>query len=129
MEENMRLGKVALCAVALAGFSLATGVVAQFASQDRLVPRAFAAPQLSDSEVEATLRAQGYTSIQIRGRDGDHVVVTATKQGEATDLIVDGYKTVTDVEFEDGKWSIEALQTDGRKVELTADPITGQVSH
>jgi hypothetical protein len=39
-----------------------------------------------------------------------------------------GYKTVTDVEFEDGKWSIEALQADGQTVELSADPITGQVS-
>jgi hypothetical protein len=40
-----------------------------------------------------------------------------------------GCKAVTDVGFEDGKWSIEALQADGNQVELSADPITGQVSH
>jgi hypothetical protein len=38
-----------------------------------------------------------------------------------------GFKTITEVDFDDGVWSIEAHQTDGKEVKLKADPITGEI--
>lgn len=39
-----------------------------------------------------------------------------------------GYKTITEVEFEDGKWEIAAHQAGGKEVELHVDPLSLQVS-
>jgi hypothetical protein len=39
-----------------------------------------------------------------------------------------GYKTITEVEFEDGKWKIELHQTGGKEVWLKVDPMTGTLA-
>lgn len=39
-----------------------------------------------------------------------------------------GYKTITEVEFEDGKWRIEAHQANGKEINLAVDAVTGQIS-
>ena len=39
-----------------------------------------------------------------------------------------GYKTITEVEFEDGKWEIEVHQAGGKEVEIHVDPVSGQIS-
>jgi hypothetical protein len=38
-----------------------------------------------------------------------------------------GFKTITEVEFDDGVWNIEAHEADGKEVRLKADPITGEI--
>jgi hypothetical protein len=38
-----------------------------------------------------------------------------------------GLKTITEVEFDDGVWKIEAHQIDGKEITLKVDPITGDV--
>jgi hypothetical protein len=48
-----------------------------------------AAAQLSDSELEARLRAQGYSDVRILRHEGDEVTVTATKDGQTRSLKVD----------------------------------------
>lgn len=39
-----------------------------------------------------------------------------------------GYKVISEVEFEDGKWEVEAHQANGKEIELQVDPITGQMT-
>lgn len=39
-----------------------------------------------------------------------------------------GYKTITEVEFEDGKWEIEAHQAGGKEVELHVDPFSAEIA-
>jgi hypothetical protein len=39
-----------------------------------------------------------------------------------------GYKTITEVEFEDGKWEIEIHQAGGKEIEIHVDPLSGQIS-
>ncbi len=39
-----------------------------------------------------------------------------------------GYKTITEVEFEDRKWEIEVHQANSREIELEVDAVTGQIS-
>ncbi|HXS07314.1 MAG TPA: PepSY domain-containing protein [Rhizomicrobium sp.] len=36
-----------------------------------------------------------------------------------------GYKTISEVEFEDGKWEVEVHQANGKEMELHVDPING----
>jgi hypothetical protein len=38
-----------------------------------------------------------------------------------------GLKTITDVEFEDEVWNIEAHQIDGKEIRLKVNPITGEI--
>jgi hypothetical protein len=38
-----------------------------------------------------------------------------------------GYKTITDVEFDDGVWKIEAHQPDGKEVHVKIDPMSGAI--
>lgn len=38
-----------------------------------------------------------------------------------------GYKTITEVEFEDGKWEIEVHQG-GKEIELHVDAVSGQIA-
>ena len=38
-----------------------------------------------------------------------------------------GYKTITEVEFEDGKWEIEIHQPGGKESEIHVDPMTAKV--
>jgi uncharacterized membrane protein YkoI len=38
-----------------------------------------------------------------------------------------GYGTITEVEFEDGKWEIEVHKTGGKEAEIHVDAISGQI--
>jgi hypothetical protein len=38
-----------------------------------------------------------------------------------------GFKTITEVEFDDGVWNIEAYEADGKEVRLKANSITGEI--
>jgi Peptidase propeptide and YPEB domain len=38
-----------------------------------------------------------------------------------------GFKTITEVDFDDGVWKIEAHQVDGKEITLKVDPMTGEV--
>jgi hypothetical protein len=39
-----------------------------------------------------------------------------------------GYKTITEVEFEDGRWEIEVHQAGGKEIEIHVDALSGQIS-
>ena len=39
-----------------------------------------------------------------------------------------GYKVITEVEFENGKWEIEVHQAGGKEIELHVDAISGQIA-
>lgn len=38
------------------------------------------------------------------------------------------YGTITEVEFEDGKWEIEVHQAGGKEMEIHVDAITGEIA-
>jgi hypothetical protein len=38
-----------------------------------------------------------------------------------------GLKTITDIEFEDEVWNVEAHQIDGKEIKLKVNPITGEI--
>jgi hypothetical protein len=38
-----------------------------------------------------------------------------------------GFGTITEVEFEDGKWEIELHRASGKEIEIHVDPVSGQV--
>ena len=38
-----------------------------------------------------------------------------------------GLKTITEVEFEDQVWNIEAHQIDGKEIRLKVNPVTGEI--
>ena len=44
---------------------------------------------MTDTEIQQKLQGQGYTNIQIREHDKNHVDVTATKNGKVEKLAVD----------------------------------------
>jgi hypothetical protein len=90
MGENMPFIRITLLAVVLPGLALATDVMMPRAGiNHQIVAQALAAAQLSDSELEARLHAQGYTDIEILRHEGDHLNVTATKDGQETLLTID----------------------------------------
>lgn len=39
-----------------------------------------------------------------------------------------GYKSITEVEFDDGIYAVEALDANGKEVDLTVDPVSGKVA-
>ncbi len=39
-----------------------------------------------------------------------------------------GVRTITEISFDDGKWSIEARNADGKKIDLKVDAMTGQTT-
>jgi hypothetical protein len=38
-----------------------------------------------------------------------------------------GYKTITEVEFEDGKWEIEVHQAGGKEAKIHIDPFSAEI--
>jgi hypothetical protein len=38
-----------------------------------------------------------------------------------------GYRTITEVAFDDGKWEIEVHHADGKELDLKVDAVTGQI--
>ncbi len=77
----MKFARAAVIVAALSG-GTALAVVAADHSQ------VLAAPQLSDSDLQAKLQSQGYTGLQDIRRDGNRVHVTASKDGQAVQLTV-----------------------------------------
>jgi hypothetical protein len=75
----------ALLALAIAGFSL--GVL--WPSGTALVSGLFAATPLSDAELQRRLQAQGFSDLQNFRHEGNRVIVTATRNGETDQLVVD----------------------------------------
>ena len=39
-----------------------------------------------------------------------------------------GYGTITEVEFDDGKWEIEVHQAGGKEIEVHVDAVSGQIT-
>jgi hypothetical protein len=48
----------------------------------------FAADKMTDAQIQAKLKADGYTNVQITEHDRDHVDVKATKNGKTEKLAV-----------------------------------------
>jgi len=42
-------------------------------------------------------------------------------------LAGDGYSRIEEIEFDDGKYEVEAIDSQGREVELDLDPRTGRI--
>lgn len=110
---------------------------------------------LTAPEVRAALEAKGYTHINdVEFDDGMWEADARSADGQRVDLRVDpatgevypedrvsrlgeadvrarlaaaGYGNVHDVEFDDGVWTAEAEDAQGRDVKLTLDPDSGDV--
>ncbi|NLA68264.1 MAG: PepSY domain-containing protein [Gammaproteobacteria bacterium] len=110
---------------------------------------------LTAPQVRAALEAQGYTDVNdIEFDDGMWEADARSADGQRVDLRIDpatgkvypedrvarlgeadvrarlaaeGYGKVHDVEFDDGVWTAEAEDADGRDVRLTLDPEDGRV--
>ena len=52
-------------------------------------PTSLSFAAMTDAEIQQKLQGQGYTNVQIRQHDKDHVDVTATKNGRVEKLAVD----------------------------------------
>jgi hypothetical protein len=39
-----------------------------------------------------------------------------------------GYRIISEIEFEDGRWEVEAHQAGGKEIELHVDPLSGQIA-
>ena len=114
-----------------------------------------AAGTMTAAEVRARLEAQGYTNVHdVEFEDGVWTADAHSADGKRVDVSVDpktgkvysdrqvaqlsredikarlaaaGYTKVHDVEMDDGVWTAEATDPQGRKVELRLDPSTGEV--
>ncbi|MGY0610697.1 MULTISPECIES: PepSY domain-containing protein [unclassified Luteimonas] len=133
------------------GLSLALCVAGTAVAQDaRTSADAMTAPQ-----VQATLEAQGYTKINdVEFEDGVWKADARSADGQRVELRIDpangtvypedkvaglseadvraklsaaGYAKVHDVEFDNGMWTAEADDANGKSVDLTLDPDTGRV--
>lgn len=110
---------------------------------------------MTEPQVRAALEAQGYTRVNdvefddgmwkadARSADGQRVelridpatgkvypedaVASLSEADVRAKLSAAGYTNVHDVEFDDGVWTAEADDANGREVELTLDPDTGRV--
>ena len=137
--HSIRNGRKALLALALV--AAAGTVLAQDA--------------LTAAEVRAKLEAQGYTNINdVEFEDGVWKADARSADGQRVDLRIDpatgkvypedavaqlgeadvraklaaaGYSNIHDVEFDDGMWTADAEDADGRDLKLTMDPDTGKV--
>lgn len=120
-------------------------------AQEKAAP----ADALTAPQVRAALEAKGYTKVDdiefedgmwqadARSADGQRVglrIDPATGEvypedrvaqlGEAdvrAKLAAAGYANIHDVEFDDGMWTAEADDANGREMKLTLDPDTGRV--
>jgi hypothetical protein len=78
--------RLSLAAAALSG--LAAVYVAVDLSNRGPIANAFAATPLSDAELQTRLQEQGYTNILNLQHDGKRVRVTASKDGQTAQLVV-----------------------------------------
>ena len=132
------------------GVSLALCAGTAFAQDPAASADAMTAPQ-----VRAALEAQGYTKVNdVEFDDGMWKADARSADGQRVELRIDpatgkvypedavaqlseadvrakltaaGYANVHDVEFDDGVWTAEADDANGREVDLTLDPDTGRV--
>jgi uncharacterized membrane protein YkoI len=128
-----------------AALALALGAGQVAAADD-----AMTAPQ-----VRAALEAQGYTKVNdVEFEDGMWKADARSADGQRVELRIDaatgkvfpedavaelgeadvrarlsaaGYGNVHDVDFDDGVWTADAEDTNGKDVKLTLDPKTGKV--
>ena len=117
-------------------------------------PTTQAASPLTETDVRALLAAAGYTEVNDvkfvegvwtadgKSADGNHVEVKVDAAGKiipdakvaniTKDQIVikmqdAGYTKVHDVEFEGGVWKAEAVDSNGKDVEVKLDPNDGHI--
>src|SRR5690606_9072863 len=141
MNRHVRTAALA----AAASFVFAGAAMAQEAAAD-----AMTAPQ-----VRAALEAQGYTKVDdVEFDDGMWKADARSADGQRVELRIDpasgkvypedavaqlseadvraklsaaGYANIHDVEFDDGLWTAEAEDANGRDLKLSLDPATGKV--
>lgn len=113
------------------------------------------ADAMTAPQVRAELEAQGYTRVNdVEFEDGVWKADARSADGQRVELRIDpatgkvypedavaqlseadvraklsaaGYTKVDDVEFDDGMWTAEAEDAEGRKLDLVLDPDTGRV--
>lgn len=113
------------------------------------------ADAMTAPQVRAALEAQGYTKVNdVEFEDGMWQADARSADGQRVELRIDpatgevypedrvaqlgeadvrakltgaGYGNIHDVEFDDGVWTAEADDANGREVKLTLDPDTGRV--
>jgi uncharacterized membrane protein YkoI len=117
-------------------------------------PTTQAASPLTETDVRALLAAAGYTEVNDvkfeegvwtadgKSADGNHVevkvdasgkvipdakVATITKDQIVIKMQDAGYTKVHDVEFEGGVWKAEAVDSNGKDVEVKLDPNDGHI--
>lgn len=133
------------------GLSLALCAMGSAAAQDA----GASADAMTAPQVRATLEAQGYTKVNdVEFEDGVWKADARSADGQRVELRIDpangtiypedrvaglseadvraklsaaGYTKVHDVEFDDGMWTAEADDANGKGVDLTLDPDTGRV--
>ena len=135
----------------IASLALATSLA--FAAGTALAQDAASA--MTAPQVRASLEAQGYTKVNdVEFEDGVWKADARSADGQRVELRIDpatgkvypedavaqlgeadvrarlsaaGYLKIEDVEFEDGMWTAEAEDANGRELKLTLDPDTGDV--
>jgi len=45
------------------------------------------------------------------------------------DLAGRGYSDIHDIEWDDGRWEVEAVSPQGKRVDIEIDPTTGEILH
>lgn len=114
-----------------------------------------AADAMTAPQVRASLESQGYTRINdVEFEDGVWKADARSADGQRVELRIDpatgkvypedavstlgeadvraklsaaGYSKIDDVEFNDGVWTADAEDANGRDLKLTLDPETGEV--
>lgn len=114
-----------------------------------------AADAMTAPQVRASLESQGYTRINdVEFKDGVWKADARSADGQRVELRIDpatgkvypedavstlgeadvraklsaaGYSKIHDVEFDDGVWTADAEDANGRDLKLTLDPETGEV--
>ena len=98
----MRRSRMVLTAAAVSGAAAFLLVVSDLSTSKGVIAQALAVPLLSDMDVQSRLQAQGYTNIQNLKHDGNLVTATASKDGQTTQLIVDGATGQVGLSGDDG---------------------------
>lgn len=98
----MRRSRMIFTVAAVSGAAAAVLVVSDLPTGKGVIAQALAVPLLSDVDVQSRLQAQGYTNIQNLKHDGNLVTATASKDGQTTQLIVDGATGQVGLSDDDG---------------------------
>jgi hypothetical protein len=79
--------QLSLVTAVLSGLAVAYLAV-DSSNNNGMIANVFAATPLSDAELQTRLQQQGYSDIQNLQHDGKRVSVTATKDGQTAQLVV-----------------------------------------